>query len=227
MKRFIRKHESLVRRLLFQPNEIAELRLLAIWQEVLQQISFVDFEPSADLTSMEALPDYDVELGRIIALDPAEHDRRQGVCSVPLYDFLDHEADVFHRGRDIDAAQSILRNHHLFQYFFPTPDHVALGLIGRESRSEGHVASTIASLPGMGHPLAGNELVEPFLNAIDTISALKEKGLVVEGELGVEITPNGRTVRQSVQFRPREGIFAKIARVLSIKVNISPSDFLK
>lgn len=227
MKRFVRKNENLVKRLLFQANQIAELDLLTVWQEVLQQISLVDFEPNADLMTEESLPDYDVELGRIVALDPAEHDRRQGVCSVPLYDFQYEEIEIFHRGRDIEAAKEILRRHQLIQYFFPTPDHVALGLVGRDRQPEARIAATVGSLPHMGHPLAKNEIVDPVLEVAEVIQALKDKGYVAEGEFGVEITSEGRKVRQTVQFKPREGIFAKIARVLSVKIDLNLRDLFK
>jgi hypothetical protein len=54
----------------------------------------------------------------------------------------------------------------------------------------------------------------------DTIDALREKGLLVEGEIGVEMTGAARSVRANIRFKPREGIVSKLANNVSIKLDL-------
>ncbi len=224
---FAKRHEARIKRMLFQANEIAELNLFTVWQEVLHQVSLVEVDVNDSFADGEKAEVHDVELGRLIALDPAESDRRQGVCPIPLYDFDPGDIEVFHSGNSIEAAKDVLRHHQILQYFFPSPDHTALGLVGCLTADSQDVETTIKELPAFGHPLSPNELVDPAVQVRDVIDALKDSGYVAEGEFGVEITPTGRTVRYGVQFKPRESIFAKIARLITVKIDLNLGDLLK
>jgi hypothetical protein len=53
-------------------------------------------------------------------------------------------------------------------------------------------------------------------------------GLLVEGEMGLEITENGTKARTIVKFRPREGFVSKLIQRFAVNanVNISPKDFI-
>ncbi len=44
------------------------------------------------------------------------------------------------------------------------------------------------------------------------------------GRIRDELTEAGRVVRSTVKYRPREGIFSKIARIVSVKVDLSLKD---
>jgi hypothetical protein len=45
--------------------------------------------------------------------------------------------------------------------------------------------------------------------------------MVVEGELGLELTPEGRSARSNVKFKPREGVFARmLTGIKSIKLSL-------
>jgi hypothetical protein len=49
---------------------------------------------------------------------------------------------------------------------------------------------------------------------------------LVEGEIGLEASEEGRQTTAAVRFKPREGFLAKLARVLSVKVEFSLKDLL-
>jgi hypothetical protein len=227
MERLLRRQLPRLKQLLFQANEIADLNVLVIWQEVMEQIALVDFAANPDLPDAKKQVDRDLELGRLIALDPAEHDRRQGICSIPLYDFTPGEATSFHRGADIEAARDALRRLQVLQYFFPAPDHVALGLIHHSPQTSSAAAATVARLPDLGHPLGPAELVDPSGELLAQVDGLRERGFIVQGEIGLEITDAGRSVRRSVRFTPREGLFAKISHVLQIKIDLTLRDLFR
>jgi hypothetical protein len=225
--RFVKQNEARIKRMLFQANEIAALDLFTVWQEVLHQVSLVEVDFNETLPAGDSASNTDVELGRLVALDPADMDRRQGVCPIPLYDFDQGEIDVFHAGNSIESAQEVLRRHQILQYFFPSPDHAALGLIAHGSPRSEVVETVVEKLPALGHPLSTNEIVDPATEMEQVLEALRDRGYVAEGEFGIELTPAGRTVRSSVQYKPRESIFAKIARVFSVKIDLNVRDLFK
>lgn len=60
------------------------------------------------------------------------------------------------------------------------------------------------------------------------IEALKEKGLIVEGEFStIEITEEGTEKRMQVKFKPRESIFQRLSNIFSIKVDLNLKDLFK
>ena len=59
------------------------------------------------------------------------------------------------------------------------------------------------------------------------IDELQEKGLLVEGEAGFELTEAGQSVRGVVKFRPREGFISKLLQRLNVTVSASPADLKK
>src|SRR5205085_6318312 len=61
--------------------------------------------------------------------EASEQDRQAGICSVTLDRFAHDEIALIQNGTDLETITEVLRRHHLFQYFFPAPDHLALGLI--------------------------------------------------------------------------------------------------
>jgi hypothetical protein len=202
-----------------------------MYKEVLQQIRFVEFHAGPDLVDEEHFKARDrhssLDLGSIVSIDPVEYDRRLGLCSIPLYDFDNRSIEYFHRGTDLEAARAVLKQYGIFQYFFPPPDHLALGLAEASPRDSRTLATDVANVPSLGHPFGAFEIVDSGTNLAETIASLKAQGFMVQGEIGLELTESGRAVRSTVKFSPREGIFSKIARVLSIKVDLSMKDLFK
>jgi predicted methyltransferase len=64
-------------------------------------------------------------------------------------------------------------------------------------------------------------------NVSQTVEALLEQGLLVEGEAGIEITPAGQSVRAAVRFKPREGLLSTLANIISVKIELTLKDFFK
>jgi hypothetical protein len=229
-QRFLARYGNRIEQLLFQPSQIAQLDILTTWKEVFEQLSLIKFTPGPDLLEAEAtrrthIPE--VDLGTLVILDPVTHDRNMGVCSIPLYDFEPADTELFHKGEDIESARAVLNRLDITQYFFPPADQLALGFVERQAQDATTLAKIIERVPSLGHPFGPPELVDPKADLLDTIASLQEEGLLAEGELGIEITEAGRTVRSTVKFRPRESIFAKIAHVFSVKVELSIKDLFK
>jgi hypothetical protein len=205
----------------------ASLNLVAVWKDVIQQLSLIEIEPHP-----RALPDGKtvaptLHLRKLVALDPAEVDRSLGVCSLPLYEFSESDVEVLQRGIDLEAAREILRARDIFQYFFPPPDHLALGLAESRTRPASELVADLVRTPEIGHPFGQFEVVDSSLNLNEVVVSLQERGLLVDGEVGVEVTEGGKQLRAQVRFRPREGLLARLANVLSIKVDLSLKDLFK
>ena len=211
----------------------AALNAPATWQDVITQLSHVQFMSSSDFTqnletSKEAKADLPViRFGALVALDPAEIDRQMGVCSVPLYELSGDEALVFHSGVDIEAARELLRTHHILQYFFPAPDHLALGLIEKKSAPPSTLAGWLEQSPNIGHPFGPSELVASNMTLDELVNVLKEQGFSVEGEFGLELTDSGKASRATVRFKPREGFLSKLSNVVSVKIDLNLNDLFK
>ncbi len=62
---------------------------------------------------------------------------------------------------------------------------------------------------------------------IEAVDILKERGLRVEGETSISITPKGKSIQTRICFKPHEGLFTKVARVLSFKIELSLKDLFK
>lgn len=161
-----------------------------------------------------------VDFSRLLAIEASETDAELGVCAVPIYGFEPAELEVIHSGTKSDEIEEILRRHGIFQYFFPAPDQTALALIDRGQRSLETIQDTAESAPEIGHPYGQTELVDQTMDVPTLIDALQERKLVVEGEVGYELTEDGRQQRATVRFKPREGFVSKLINRVSVKINL-------
>ncbi len=59
------------------------------------------------------------------------------------------------------------------------------------------------------------------------LESFKSAGYIAEGELSWEMTPEGKTVRQNVKFRPRESLISKVIGQFSAKLDLDLKDLLK
>gem|GEM_PF-4792232 len=168
-----------------------------------------------------------VKMDSLVALDPVEVDRRSGVCSIPLFDWTEEEFEVFHEARDMEHVQQILKAHDVFQYFFPPPDQLALGFVDIMHSSAGETLATVAKAPGLGHPFSQNELLGPNFQPSDLIEALQDRGFIVEGEFGLDLTAEGVARRANIKFKPREGLLSKIANIISVKIHLNLKDLFR
>jgi hypothetical protein len=143
-------------------------------------------------------------------------DHHAGLCSIQLDRFAHDEIELIQSGAQVDDVKEMLRRHHLFQYFFPAPDHLALGLIesGRV-RSLPQLIDQLVRTPDLGHPFGPNELMTVKLSFTEMVKELQNLGLVKEGASGLEITDEGMRARALVRDRPREGLLFKILNRIS------------
>jgi hypothetical protein len=213
------------------PFTYARLDTVAVFKEVIQQLSFVELEQdnqvNFDGANAESAGTKAVfGLRRLFALDPVEMDRRVGICSVPLYELSPADAEVFQSGVDIEHARTILKTQNILQYFFPAPDHLALGLAEQTISTPGTLVDRLLGVPEVGHPFGEPELLS-LQDVSQTVEALQEQGLLVEGEAGIEITPAGQSVRAAVRFKPREGLLSKLSNIISVKIELTLKDLFK
>jgi hypothetical protein len=156
---------------------------------VLQQAAHFDWSPimkggwtteSKSVLSLEALA----------ALDNIANDRRNGVCAIPLYQFEERDWELLMSATRIDDVRARLSELGISQYFFPSPDQLALGLIDQGVMEGRQVSEIVRAAPDTGHPLGSLEILQR-----GDIGALCEElaaqGLVAEGEFGFELSETG------------------------------------
>jgi hypothetical protein len=143
-----------------------------------------------------------------------------GVCPLPLYDFSSSELDLFLRNADPEAIRESLRSHDIAQYFFPAPDHLALGLVERNVTNPADITRLMATVPAEGHPFAASEFVSPDVKLAEILDALVKKNLITEGEVAFELTPAGHSIRSTVRFKPRESLLSKIISRFNVSLNL-------
>lgn len=209
-----------------KPWDAASLQVIPLLKEILQQLSLVEIEQTGK-SEDDSKRNLIFDLSRLALLDPAEADRQMGVCSIPIYEFSENEIDVLKSKYDPDAARDLLVRHDIFQYFFPAADQLALGFAERKQVSVSTLIQRLETAPREGHPFGVNEIVENDLTLTRMIDALQDRKLLVEGEMGLEITPKGDDFRAFVRFKPRESLLAKISRILSIKIDLKLKDLFK
>jgi hypothetical protein len=198
--------------------DVATLNWVAQIMQIVQQLSMIDIETGdgADNSSSTGT----LRFERLVNLDPAELDRHLGICPIPLYELSAPEAEAIQSGTDLDAIREVLRHQQILQFFFPSADHLALGLVDRGLQSPSSVLNELSKAPSIGHPFGPTELTPADLPIGETIDALQEKGYLVEGEIGIEMTSTAKSLRANIRFKPREGIVSKIANNVSIKLDL-------
>jgi hypothetical protein len=166
-----------------------------------------------------------LDLKALLATNSLAADLHVGVCPIPLYEMSEADVELFISGSDHDAVRERLRILGIHQYFFPSRDQLALGLIDQGLRISADVASVGDTAPTLGHPFGEAELIGKTDDFVATLAELKAAGFVAEGEFGIEITEPGKTIRGTIKVRPREGLLTKIMN--RVNVSLSPFDLLK
>lgn len=162
--------------------------------------------------------DLTIDLTRTANRD-ASVDAQLGICGFPLSHMSGGDLDSFLDSRDLSFARDALQRYGVYQFFFPSPDQLLLGAIDRHAViSKGQQPSEIAQR--LGHPAGEMELVPADTKLTDLIDALKDRNLLVDGEVSVELTEAGMAQRASVKFTPREGILSKIINRISVNLDL-------
>ncbi|MGO9944420.1 MAG: hypothetical protein ACLPIC_16880 [Rhodoblastus sp.] len=195
---------------------------------VISQAAYIDWKSLFD--SLNTEDDNKIfSLAPLINLDIMGMDREHGICPIPLYEFGGDDWELFSSGTDITAIRERLEELNILQYFFPAPDQVALGLVDRGLKTVAAVEGAAELAPQLGHPFGHAELIGRDVKFKDVIGDLESRGFLVEGEIGMEVTPEGSTARASVKFRPREGIVTKLLNRFNVNLSasVSPKDFIR
>lgn len=79
--------------------------------------------------------------------------------------------------------------------------------------------------PGLGHPFGQAEVLDPNVDIESVIDALQDRGLIVEGEYGIEVSGDGNKLRALVKFRPREGFVSKLMNRMNLDINLSTKEW--
>jgi len=187
-----------------------------------QQAALVDW-PGASKSNGAVIP-----LANLLTLDGMEADRRFGICPIPLYEFTDQDWELLLSGTALVDIEERLKALGIYQYFFPPPDQITLGMVERSDASLQTISSALDIAAKIGHPLGTNELVRAQAALPELVEQLTDCGLLVEGEMGLEITETGAQARTTVKFRPREGFLSKLIQRFTVNVNVSvsPKDFI-
>lgn len=182
--------------------------------QFLEQIMKMNWQmPSEDPDAAVA------DFSKLLSTPTSYTDGQLGVCAIPVYDFQPDELEVIHSGSAVDEIKETLRRHDILQYFFPAPDQTALGLIDRGQHSFDAVQEMAQVAPEIGHPYGSSEIVSAE-QLPDLIDELQDRKLLVEGEVGYELTAEGEQQRAVVRFKPREGIISKLINRVSVKLNL-------
>jgi hypothetical protein len=220
----------------------ASLNLMAVFQEIIQQLALLNIkqddidviEPENEENEIQPLSSLALGLNSLSTFNPVEADRKLGVCPIPLYNLSEEEVEVFHSGKDVGHLREILKAHDILQYFFPSADHLALGLAEQSSLSTDNLVKQLLYAPEFGHPFGKSEIVSTEVNLdnlnhslASIIDSLQERKFLIEGEAGLEITPDGDSIRATVRYKPRESFLSKLSNVISVKIDVNLKDFFK
>lgn len=192
---------------------------------VIQQATLLDWNSA--LAGMKEDPSrIAIPLINLLGMNSMDADLQHGVCPIPLYEFTEADWNLFLSSKNTGDQSERLTELGIYQYFFPPPDHVVLGMVERGTGSDVLNAATSALqlAPQAGHPLGKPELIEKPTDVITIAEQLRSHGYLTEGEFGIQITSAGTEVRANVKFRPREGVISKLLQRLNI--NLSPRDFI-
>lgn len=215
---------------LFSSIRRSNLPILSHVLNGVQQLAAIDWEALKSPKEHNAQQMTFMLASQFFALDNLAGDRQHGICPVPTYELTDADWDLFEKGKHIDEVRERLKALNIYQYFFPPADSLALGLVEYGKSTEPEIQSGMSIAEKAGHAVSDSALVPGARALPELLEALRATGYVAEGEFTTELTPQGRSVRQTVKVRPSEGLFAKLLGRFSVNANLnaglSPKDFL-
>ncbi len=164
----------------------------------------------------------------LLTLDSMEIDRRHGICPIPLYELTEADWELLLSGARTEMIEARLRELGIYQYFYPAPDQLALGVADRnEGRASAEgISSALTLSDKLGHPIGKPEVLQSITHLREVAEQLKDNGMLVEGEFGLEMTDAGTSARASVKFRPRESALTKLLQRLNVNLSVSAKDFI-
>lgn len=196
-----------------------QLKMLPQVLELIQQLARLNFT-TGELGGADGGGKFEIDFSSILNYDPIAADRLVGVCGFPLYDFTADSIETIASATSSDIVAELLSKRDIYQYFFPGPDQIALGLIDRGIHKPTDIKSELQRTPSLGHPLGQMEILDPNTSPLEIIDALHDRKLVVEGEYGIEVSDEGKKARMTVKFKPKEGLISKLIGQFSLRVDL-------
>jgi hypothetical protein len=204
--------------------ENATLPTVTQIMDVIQQVSNLDW--AANMSAMRGgAQNLSISVARLRHIDNLEIDRKNGICPLPLYEFSESDWGALTGDEHLDDLRKRLKKLGIYQYFFPAPDQLALGLAERTLGQKRKMIEVIERAPDLGHPFGDLEILKDRSSIPKMLEDLRELGYVAEGEHGVEITQTGSVTRSTIKFRPQESVFQRLLNRFSMNVSVSPKDF--
>ncbi len=198
--------EGLVRAMLYGTEVLG----LGVYEQVVQIIRELLL-----LNVPEMIRDEGFDFASLMKRTPYQSDILRGVCPLPFGALSQEHWDLFFNyNSDNQARSDVLHELGLFQFFRPPVDSLALVLAEKSKLTPVRLQSVAAKSTELGHSIDVPELVEDVDSVDELIQRLKEEEYVVDGEVEVTITAEGRAQRSLVRFKPREALFFRLARVL-------------
>jgi hypothetical protein len=209
--RYLSDAAEVIDRSIHNARSVTSPSIPQIIKQVIDQLTAIRFESDDE--------DLTIDLTGVTGRSAASLDSRLGICGFPLSEMSEADLDAFLDRQNLDGAREVLRRLGVYQFFFPPPDQLLLGTIDRNaSISDSEQPTDIAQ--HLGHPAGRMELVPADTPLTELIDALKDRKLLVEGEVSVELTEEGISQRASVRFTPREGIVSKIINRISVSLDL-------
>lgn len=147
-------------------------------------------------------------------------DRESGICPVPTYEFTEGDWELFLSGTKRDDVAQRLRELDIYQYFFPSKDTFALGLVDRGVGNVQDLTRGVDQALKDGHVFEENKIIDNAADMQEIIQAFKDIGIVAEGEMSWEVANEGKTIRSSVKLRPSEGLVSRLSKIVSLKIDV-------
>ncbi len=198
----------------------ADLNALVQILHAIQQLAKIEIVHEKSMPDDKASGTVSFRLDPLINFDPTQADREVGICPVPLYEFSEDEYETIIKGINIGDIKIVLQKHHILQFFYPPPDQLSLGLVERGIHNPDVLLEQLTMAPQIGHPFGEQEIVSRSISPYEVIDELRQRRLLVEGEIGYEISEEAKTVRFAVKFKPREGLLSKLINRFSVNIDL-------
>lgn len=196
----------------------AESQVVGLLQQIMSMRWDDHLTSSLSLTSIVSV------FMSVVGKDGTEADRLNGICAIPLYNFSDDDWENLLSGRRIAAVRERLKELGIYQYFYPAPDELMLGMAENGRFDATHLTEAASRAPELGHPFGSPEFLSHSAALRDMLENLKDAGYLAEADLGLTVTDQGKELRSEIRIRPREGFIQKLSRLVAIKADFSLKD---
>lgn len=188
---------------------------------VLQQATEVDWNQVFE--GLREGGDKTISFSKLHQFDAFAIDREYGVCPMPLYQLTDDDWELFLSGVRQEDIQRRLKELNIYQYFYPAPDQLVIGLVEKGVTKKHEIVAAVNSAPAQGHPLGEMELLPNNSSIANLVDQLGESHFVTEIDQSVKVTKAGTTARTKIKLTPRESLLSKLLNRIKLELTIRAS----